>query len=367
MTAATAPEERWRLGYRPSLDGLRGVAIALVLVGHSRILGLGATSTVGVTLFFVLSGFLITTLLLEERERTGRTDLVAFYKRRARRLLPALIAFLVVMGVIFALATAGEHIPRSIAPPLFYYANWVLALGGDLPLLGHTWSLSVEEQFYIAWPVLLLGLLMVASHRPLAAAMLGIAGLIMVWRYVMWDAANLERIARGTDMRADALLIGCAVAFLFAARARTPGRRLLMLGVLMITVASLVEVGVVRYGIGLTVAAAGGAVLVMLAATRGSRLLEWPPLVWLGSISYGLYLWQTPAIHLATNAIAPSQAGALVGIGIAVVLAVVSRRYVEQPFLRPSTARKLASDTQRSDYSVSAPTPPTSERSPLPR
>jgi peptidoglycan/LPS O-acetylase OafA/YrhL len=292
--------------------------------------------------------------------------LVAFYKRRARRLLPALIVFLAVMGAIFAISKVGDRIPESIAPPIFYYANWVLAMGGDLPLLGHTWSLSVEEQFYIVWPVLLLALLMFASYRPLAAAMLGIAGLILVWRYVMWDASNLERIARGTDMRADALLIGCAIAFLFAARGRTPGRRLVVLGILMLAVASVVEIGVVRYGLGLTVAAAGGGLLVMLAATRGSQFLEWRPLVWLGSISYGLYLWQTPAIHLARNAVDPSQVGAVLGIGIAVVLAVVSRRYVEQPFLRSSTARRLAS-TRRSDPSISSPVSPTRGRSPLPK
>jgi peptidoglycan/LPS O-acetylase OafA/YrhL len=342
MTAATTPEERWRLGYRPALDGLRGIAIALVLVGHSQILGLGAASTVGVTLFFVLSGFLITTLLLEERERTGGMDLVAFYKRRARRLLPALVVFLAVIGVVLALTGSGDRIVGSIAPPLFYYANWVLATGGELWLLAHTWSLSVEEQFYIAWPLLLLGLLTVASHRSLAAVMLIVAGLIAAWRYVIWDAASVERIARGTDMRADALLIGCAVAFLFAIRGRSLPRWLVVVAVLMVAVPSVVEVGFVRYGIGLTSAATGGALLVVLAATRGSRLLEWQPLVWLGSISYGVYLWQTPAISLAKHAITPVPLGAALGIMIAVGLAVLSRRYVEVPFLRSSLATKRA-------------------------
>jgi peptidoglycan/LPS O-acetylase OafA/YrhL len=312
------------------------------LVGHGQILGLNAASTVGVTLFFVLSGFLITTLLLEERERTGRIDLVAFYKRRARRLLPALVVFLSVVGAMLALAGFGSQVVGSIAPPLAYYANWVLATGGELPLLGHTWSLSVEEQFYIVWPLLLIGLSLLATYRHLAAITLAAAGLVAVWRYVVWDSVAQERIARGTDMRADALLIGCAVAFLFAIRGRSAPRWLVTLAVLMVIVPSFAQMAVVRYGIGLTIASSGGALLVVLAASRRSRVLEWPPLVWLGSISYGLYLWQTPAIHLARHAVGPVPLGATLGIGVAVGLAVLSRRYVELPFLRSSLARRRA-------------------------
>jgi len=338
MTAATTPEERWRLGYRPALDGLRGIAIALVLLGHARLPGLHAASTVGVTLFFVLSGFLITTLLLEERERTGRIDAVAFYKRRARRLLPALVVFLAVIAVVLAVTGYGDRIVGSIAPPLLYYANWVLATGGELPLLSHTWSLSVEEQFYIVWPLLLIGLLIVAAPRRLAAIMLTVAALITVLRLVLWESESIERIARATDTRADALLIGCAVAFFFAIRGRSLSKWSLAGGVFMLIVPSTLEVGIIRYGMGLTIAAAGGALLVALAASRGSRLLEWRPLVWLGSISYSLYLWQTPAIILARDSIEPGAFGAATGIVIAVGLAVLSRRYVEMPFLRRSVA-----------------------------
>jgi peptidoglycan/LPS O-acetylase OafA/YrhL len=341
VTAATTPDERWRLGYRPALDGLRGLAIAMVLLGHGRIPGWHAPSTVGVTLFFVLSGFLITTLLIEERERTGRIDIVAFYKRRARRLLPALFAFLAVMAVL--LAARGVDVVGTIVPPILYYANWVLVLGGELPLVGHTWSLSVEEQFYIVWPAMLIVLLAVGQYRRLAIGLLLATVAVAAWRFILWDSSTIERIARATDTRADALLIGCAVAFLFAIRARTVPGWAVLVAVAMVGTAMAIELAIVRYAIGLSLTAVGGAVLVALAASRGVRVLEWRPLVWLGSISYGLYLWQTPTIAIARRAIEPEPLGVVIGIAAAVALATLSRRFVEMPFLR---RRHASGETQ---------------------
>lgn len=337
MTAATTPEEPWRLGYRPALDGLRGVAIALVILGHARIPGLQAPSTVGVTLFFVLSGFLITSLLLEERERTGRIDIVAFYKRRARRLLPALFAFLAVMAVL--LAARGEDVLGTILPPLLYYANWVYVFGGALPLVGHTWSLSVEEQFYIAWPALLIGLLAISRYRGIAIGLLLATVAISVWRLILWEPEAIQRIARATDTRADALLIGCAVAFLFAMRPRSVPGWGVVAATALLGAAMAFEAAIVRYAIGLSLTAFAGAVLVAVAASRGVRVLEWRPLVWLGSISYGLYLWQTPAIGIARRAIDPEPLGVLLGITAAVILATLSRRFIELPFLRRQHGR----------------------------
>jgi peptidoglycan/LPS O-acetylase OafA/YrhL len=145
------------LGHRPALDGLRGIAILLVLVGHAIPLSWGGPET-GVTLFFVLSGFLITALLLEERRDIGRIDLLSFYRRRALRLLPALVMLLAIVYVLSELSiphdTSYERPARNadILSTLFYYANWRLISGRlhDLGTLNHTWSLSIEEQFYFA-------------------------------------------------------------------------------------------------------------------------------------------------------------------------------------------------------------------------
>lgn len=334
MTAATAPEERWRLGYRPALDGLRGVAIALVLIGHARLPGLSAAATVGVTLFFVLSGFLITSLLLEERERTGRIDLLGFYKRRARRLLPGLFVFLAVIGGVYVLGGVGDRVAGVILPPLFYYANWHVVLGGNLPLVGHTWSLAVEEQFYIVWPLLLIGAVALTGYRRLALVGGSLAAAIAIVRFALWDPANADRVARATDMRADALLAGCVVAFLFAIRPRVIPRWAMLAGTAAVGASMLMHGGGLRYTLLLLLVAVGGAILVAWAATRPAPLLSWRPLVWLGGISYSLYLWQTPAMSIARRVIEPEPLGVVVGILAALTLAITSTRYVERPFLR---------------------------------
>src|SRR5271157_2250169 len=165
--------------HRPELDGLRGIAILAVLGAHTGVPGFAdGGGGAGVTLFFVLSGYLITSLLLAERGRTGRVDLRAFYVRRALRLFPALAAVLLVVagllaiGAMPATATANTDYRIVFAGVVAYVANWVAVAGQSIGMLGHCWSLAVEEQFYILWPTLLLAGLRFGRGRLALAVLL---------------------------------------------------------------------------------------------------------------------------------------------------------------------------------------------------
>ena len=160
----------FRLGYRPALDGLRGIAILAVLAFHSRAFFLEG-GFIGVDLFFVLSGFLITVLLVQEKAKHGRIDFKAFYIRRALRLLPAMLGLLTALWVATLVlgdrfATDAALMGKVMAVTLAYVPNWVLAfdLGAWPSALTHVWSLAIEEQFYLLWPALLVACL--SARRP---------------------------------------------------------------------------------------------------------------------------------------------------------------------------------------------------------
>ncbi|HEY2878554.1 acyltransferase [Nocardioides sp.] len=200
----------FRLGRRPELDGLRGVAIILVLTSHvvayetgARLDALGAA---GVEVFFALSGFLITALLLEERAE-GRVRLSRFYERRARRLLPALA---LILGALLALrAVMATNITPTIQPTLFYYANWSMISGRDLGSLDPTWSLAVEEQFYLVWPLVLLLALRWRRGPVVVASVVIIASTAL--RFALADPV---RVHAGSDTQAGPLVIGALLAIL---------------------------------------------------------------------------------------------------------------------------------------------------------
>ncbi|EFC82045.1 acyltransferase [Parafrankia sp. EUN1f] len=218
-----------RTGYNPALDGVRALAMLCVLVFHMDALPGGY---LGVDVFFVLSGFLITRQLLAERDRTGRVSLPMFYLRRAYRLLPAfwllaLVGFTAV--VVLGAGTAGERdeFLHTLAAAMLYVNNYfqVVQQNTGAGWLGHTWSLSLEEQFYLLWPLLLL----VLCRRPwidrrLPAVLLGGVVAVMLWRDVLnASGASGTRTYFGLDTRADALLVGCALAAWLRARRRDAG------------------------------------------------------------------------------------------------------------------------------------------------
>src|SRR6185369_3060158 len=165
------------LAYRPELDGIRGIAILLVLAQHINLPSSTLAGLVGVNLFFALSGYLITTLLISEQDGTGKIDLRRFYERRVRRLVPALVAVVFVTGILMAIQgnLAGYFGPAAVS--LFYVSDIAKAIGYDLGYVGHTWSLAMEEQFYLLWPALVI----FVPRRWLApVAVAGIVGAIVL-------------------------------------------------------------------------------------------------------------------------------------------------------------------------------------------
>jgi peptidoglycan/LPS O-acetylase OafA/YrhL len=295
------------LGHRASLDGLRGVAVLAVMLFHSGVIRGGF---LGVDIFFVLSGFLITSLLLEEHAATGRIGIRRFYLRRALRLLPALVAFLIVWGVVL-LATVPPHfwphVGRYIIAVLFYVANWARISGMPLGIFGHAWSLAVEEQFYLMWPIMLTVLIRRVQGVIRAAGILVAAAAVsLAWRFSLaLGGASEYRIYCGTDTHADGLLVGAAVAFLlasgrFARVARAGKIRLVAATVSLAGLIGLLlaaqEVPGYVYGVSALVACTTAVIIVdvMMPGSYVARPLETWGLAGVGRISYGLYLWHYP-------------------------------------------------------------------------
>lgn len=328
--------ERWRLGHRPALDGLRGVAVLLVVVAHTFPGYLDAAGSAGVTIFFTLSGFLITSLLLEERHQ-GRIALGAFYQRRARRLFPALAVFLVTMLVLGLTVSPVFATPRSVASVALYLGNYSSAFGDGSAGIGHTWSLAVEEQFYIAYPLVVIGL----TWRALSRWLLWAAGAGVLCsftlRLCLWDGgAGSYRTYYGTDTNAGALLIGCVVAIIIQGGTvrRTWPRTATALLAFVALLAPSGEGLASRLLVPLAVPLLAAAVIVLIARGPYSGWLasRWAVLV--GRRSYGLYLWHYPVLTVILPSLTVTR-----WVGVPAMLAVcwgltwLSWRYVEQPFL----------------------------------
>ncbi len=365
----------------PALNGIRGVAVALVLVGHSGIPGVTG-GFIGVDIFFVLSGFLITSLLLDEIGRTGQLDLGSFWVRRARRLLPALL--IMVLAVIAARLLfppdAVSDLRNDATAAFLWVANWAFvshetdyfSQGAPPSPLQHTWSLGVEEQYYLIWPVLIAAvavLLAVIARRRgktptivavrravLVLAVLGTVG-SAAEAILMASDASLNRVYFGTDTRAQALLIGAAAAALLvrdwpAIMAGLPlihsrWVRWLAWGVPLAGVAVLAAITHVatgsatefHNGLLIVVAVAAVAVIAPVALEQNGPVawvLSTPPLVALGVISYGVYLWHWP-VFLVLNGERTDWSGyALFAARCAVtlVLAVGSWWLIERPVRR---------------------------------
>lgn len=344
-TGAPEAASGFRLGYRTWFDGLRGVAILAVIAFHY-----GAPGTrggfLGVDLFFVLSGFLITALLYQEWQRDGNINLKHFYTRRALRLLPALLIVAVVVIVM-----TGEYRPALYA--LFYCANWVQAFAGyeALGVLTHTWSLSIEEQFYLLWPLGFLVMLKLRlRRRTMVWLLLAMIVAVAVNRAALqYLGRPVYRVYNGFDTRADALLIGCLTALLACWQVRPQsrwGRRLLDYGAIAATLLLLWLGSQVTYltrhlyyGLFTVVAAAAGVIIFRLleAPPRAvQRWLEHPALVWIGRVSYGLYLWHLVIFFLLRPDAEQGLSGGTIARQLGVLLAVVTASYylIERPSLK---------------------------------
>ena len=281
-----------RVGYVPALDGLRGLAILAVIAFHTFDAPLGGFY--GVDLFFVLSGFLITTLLLEEHDRVGSISLRGFYRRRAYRLLPGLFT---VLAAYAALMLASSRALSQVAAAGLYAANFVIASGSHMldgtPFVPF-WSLAEEEQFYLLWPLLLVLLLqrrVRESRVAWALACLVIA--LAAYRVgLALGGAPATRLYYAPDTHADGLVLGCLFALLRRRGLRIPGfAGWLGLAVLLVAFALPSFAGRPAFGLAPVSIAAALLTGAVLEQGRLSRCFSSRPLVWLGLISYSLYLW----------------------------------------------------------------------------
>lgn len=369
---AHPPQARWT--YLPGLDGIRALAVTGVLLYHADLAWMPG-GFLGVDVFFVLSGFLISSLLLSELQASDRIRFGRFYQRRARRLLPALFAVLAVCALLaaFVATDAAAQLTRDIPPALAYVLNWSYIVGeqsyfeamGRPAMLGHLWSLAVEEQFYIIWPTVML--LAWRLGRTRAVAAVAVAGSLAATAWMAHLATlaampvpnDASRLYFGTDTHAMGVLIGAALAMAMQPRDLPPtlrrGQRavldtvgLLALAGVIWAFASVSEYSPALYRGGFAVLGCITAVLVAAAAHPAgvlSQVLGIGALRWLGERSYGIYLWHWPVFVLTRPGVDIPFVGpgALVlRLGLVLAVAEASYRYLEMPVRRGALGRSWA-------------------------
>jgi peptidoglycan/LPS O-acetylase OafA/YrhL len=377
MTASPTPTDTaGRLPYLPGVDGLRALAVVAVVVYHAEKNVLPG-GFLGVEVFFVVSGYLITTLLVLERQSRGHVDLLAFWVRRAGRLLPLL--FVSIAGTLLATLVLGRDVlgraVRDAFAAVGYVSNWYLVARGESYFesfnrpspLRHLWSLAIEEQFYLVWPIVL-GLLLALVRRPrLAAATIAAGAVASTWwmaqQYVPFT--DPSRVYYGTDTRLSGLLLGSALALVvrpwehdLSARRQyqlsaVGGFGAVALAVLMLQVHELTP-WLYRGGF-LVVDVLTAAVVVGVACRRGwlTVVLGTRPLVWIGTRSYAIYLVHWPVIVFTRPGVDISLTGVpllLYRLVLTLVLAELAHRLVEIPWrdrVRSAFARDRAATARQ--------------------
>jgi len=358
MTLPASSRAQGKLGYQPSLDGLRAISVLAVILYHADMRWVPG-GFLGVEVFFVVSGFLITALLVEERHHNGSVSLRSFWARRARRLLPALYVLLIVVPVTMLLffRDAAGRLGGDVLAALFYVSNWwqifldesYFAQAGRPPVLRHLWSLAVEEQFYIIFPIVFVWML--SRHgrdrtRNVLVAVAVLSALWMAWLYS--PDVDPSRVYFGTDTRLSGLLLGAVLALVWTpwrSRARpskAAGPMLEVAGVAAL--AWLVwffhrvnEFDPFVYRGGFLLLDVCCVILIAVLvhpSTRLDRLLSWGPLVWVGVRSYSIYLWHWPIFMVTRPDLdLPFRGLPVLVLRIVLTLAAaeLSYRFVEQP------------------------------------
>ena len=357
-----------RLPYMRGIDGLRAIAVMAVLFYHADFVW-ARGGFLGVEVFFVISGYLITSLLLVEWLRTGTIGLKSFWLRRARRLLPA--ATLLVLGVSLAsilfYRDALERMLGDVVAAMAYITNWFLIVRdvsyfesfGRPPLLQHMWSLAVEEQFYILWPLIFtFGFVILKGRDPkrsirsfFAIVVVGIVASTLLMGFLHTPFEDPSRVYYGTDTRAAGILVGVALSLVWIPwrlSPTLPSRQRIVLNVagfgavaaLMVIFATADEFSTLLYRGGFLatslVTAAIIAVTVHPAAALG-RVLENPVMKWIGTRSYGIYLWHWPIFMVLRPGVdVADRPYVTVAVRLALTFAIaeVSYRYVESPIRR---------------------------------
>lgn len=360
MNASSSGESTYYAG----VDGLRAVAVVGVILYHAGLPWMRG-GFLGVESFFVISGYLITTLLLADWRRLGRIDFARFWRRRVKRLLPAFVAA-IVGTLAFVVVFVPDEVARlrgDVLPALAFLSNWQFIFtqqsyfeaAGRPPLLRHLWSLAIEWQFYVIWPVVCLALFRLGRRRAALAAFLG-ALASAGWMAVLYHPeADPSRVYFGTDTRAAGLLIGAALALLAPPSAGERARRALTLAgaaalaALLALYVGLDELNPVLYGGGFVVVSLLTAVTVAAATVsrdgRLARALGTPVLRWAGLRSYGLYLWHWPVFALLRPWVdVPLDDAATLALRLAITLALteLSYRCIETPVRTGALGRTAA-------------------------
>lgn len=329
----------------PALTGLRAVLVASVVLYHA---GVPLPGSIGVTGFFVLSGFLITRLLLQELDATGTISYRKFFIRRALRIFPAYYAFLA-LSIGIDLALDDERIIAAIPWALTYTMNYYNALYGHPPIsIAHAWSLAIEEQFYLIWPLAMLAVVR-WNRRALPWVLGGLVLAVMVWRSFAWGVLDLgdAHAYNAFDTRFDSLAIGCLFAVIAPRLTRMRGSSLTVVALCVLI--WYCDYSALRYTIGFSAASVLLAVLMLqLMLLSGHPLWRWiesKPVVYLGTISYGIYLY-----HIVGLSVGGKLGSTAAGILVTIVVAAASYHLLESPILR-------LRDRTRRGSAVPAPAP----------